>query len=131
MRERFTRFMYGRYGVDALSKFLLIIWVISLLLSAIFGMPILYILAMVLMFYLYFRMFSRNIQKRYSENMKFLQYKNRVKGYFGKISRDMKTRRTHHIYTCPNCKQRIRIPRGKGKISVSCPKCYNEFIKKS
>ncbi|MCI8670288.1 MAG: hypothetical protein HFI34_12350 [Lachnospiraceae bacterium] len=131
MRDRFIRFMYGRYGVDDLSKFMLILGAVFLLISGIIGIPLLYLLAVVMMAYLYFRMFSRNIQKRYSENMKFLEYKNRVKVFFSKIHRDMKTRKTHHIYTCPNCRQRIRIPKGKGRISIRCPKCYTEFIKKS
>ena len=76
------RFMYGRYGVDDLSKFMLILGAVFLLISGLFGIPVLYLLAIVMMAYLYFRMFSRNIQKRYSENMKFLGYKNRVKGFF-------------------------------------------------
>lgn len=131
MREKLARFMYGRYGVDNFSKFLMVVSVVLLLISGIFGISILYFIAIVIMIYLYFRMFSKNIQRRYSENTKYLNQKNRIKNIFTHFKRDMNTRRTHHIYSCPNCRQRIKIPKGKGKISVRCPKCYTEFIKNS
>ena len=61
----------------------------------------------------------------------FLKYKNQVVLFFNKEKRMMQDRVKFHIYTCPSCGQKIRIPRGKGKIAITCPKCKNEFIKKS
>mgnify|MGYP000175811789 FL=1 len=81
--------------------------------------------------YTYFRMLSRNIQKRYAENQKYLSMTAKIRQWFRKEKNMMEQRKTHHIYTCPSCGQKIRIPRGKGKIEIDCPKCHTKFIKKS
>ena len=88
-------------------------------------------LVLVLLVYVYFRMFSRNIQKRYEENVKYLQMKGRIVSVFQKEKRMAQDRKVNHIYKCPSCKQKIRVPRGKGKICITCPKCRTEFTKKS
>lgn len=75
--------------------------------------------------------FSRNISRRYAENQKFMQVFSPVQNMIvSKISgaRDLKT---HRHFRCPSCKQKIRVPRGRGKIQITCPKCGQEFIKKS
>lgn len=131
MREKLQRFMIGRYGVDALGRFLLgavvVLWAINLFVNS----KILYSWALLLMVYAYFRMFSRNTTKRYQENVKFLQIKNKVVARFKSEKSQLKQRKTHHIYRCPTCKQKIRIPRGKGRICITCPKCKTEFTKVS
>jgi len=133
MREKLQRFMAGRYGVDAFSKFLmgsvLVLWVLDLFINS----RILYSWSILLIIYMYFRMFSRNIQKRYQENIKFLQMKSKVLGKlkWNQLKSDVKGRKTHHIYRCPTCRQKIRIPRGKGRICITCPKCKTEFTKTS
>ena len=129
MKERLQRFMYGRYGVDALGKFIigaaLVICVLNLFIhSFIFS-----ILIWALLIYSYYRMFSKNVQKRYNENVKFLNFKTRIVGKFKKEQSYMKQRKTHHIYKCPTCKQKIRIPNGKGRICITCPKCKTQFTK--
>ena len=115
MKERMQRFMAGRYGNDQLNQFIFIVAIISL----------------VLLILAYVRVFSRNINKRYEENMKFLQKKDAILNKFRKQKYYAAQRRNFHIYTCPQCKQKIRIPKGKGKISITCPKCRTSFIKKS
>ena len=131
MREKIQRFMIGRDGVDALGKFLLgavvVLWAINLFANS----RILYSWALLLMVYAYFRMFSRNTTKRYQENAKFLQIKNKVVAKFKSEKSQLKQRKTHHIYRCPTCRQKIRIPRGKGRICITCPKCKTEFTKVS
>ena len=131
MREKLQKFMIGRYGVDAFGKFLLgavvVLWAINLFANN----KILYSWALLLMVYAYFRMFSRNTTKRYQENLKFLQIKNKVVARFKSEKSQLKQRKTHHIYRCPTCRQKIRIPRGKGRICITCPKCKAEFIKRS
>lgn len=121
----------GRYGVDQFARFLNLFVIILLVVSMLTRQWVLYLFALALMTYSYFRIFSRNRSKRYAENTKYLQKTVKIRGYFATLSRDMRTRRTHHIYRCPSCRQKIRIPRGKGKIAVRCPKCSTEFIKKS
>ena len=131
MKEKFRRFMIGRYGVDAFGRFLLILtvifWGINLFVDNIF----LYSWAFVILIYAYFRMFSRNTSKRYQENLKYLQIKNKVVSKFKTKQSQLKQRKTHHIYRCPSCKQKIRIPKGKGRICITCPKCKTEFTKVS
>ena len=134
MKEKLIRFMQGRYGVDQLSKFLLILGLVVVVISALFNSRvslILYILGWVLVIYCYFRVFSRNIPKRYAENQAFLEKTYKIRMFFQKQKNIWQQRKTHHIYTCPSCKQKIRIPKGKGKIEVRCPKCGATFIKKS
>ena len=80
---------------------------------------------------LYFRIFSRNIQQRYAENQKYLQMTSKFRFRFNKEKNLMKQRKTHHIYSCPGCGQKVRIPRGKGKIEIECPKCHTKFVKRS
>ena len=81
--------------------------------------------------YSYFRILSRNTRKRYSENLKYLSYQNRVTTWFGKQQVRFKQRKDYHYYRCPQCGQQLRVPRGRGKISITCPKCGHQFIKKS
>lgn len=129
MRERFQRFMMGRYGTDAFSKFLMIVWIILWGLNLFVNSAILSLLSLGLLFCIYYRMFSRNIQKRYQENIKYLNIKNKIVSKLRSEKSIMKQRKTHHIYKCPTCKQKIRIPRGKGRICITCPKCKTEFTK--
>ena len=69
--------------------------------------------------------------KRYAENQKYLQVTSKFRLRFNKEKNLMKQRKTHHIYSCPGCGQKIRIPRGKGKIEIECPKCHTKFVKRS
>ncbi len=130
MREKLVRFMQGRYGVDQFNRFLMILAMILMVFS-IFGADVCYVLAIAVMIYAYYRMFSKQIYKRSGENQKYLQYEWKVKGWFGKKKSEIHQRKTHHIYKCPNCKQKIRVPKGRGRIAITCRKCHHEFIKKS
>ena len=119
----FRRFMTGRYGTDKLNSLLLglglatcfinlFVWndIARLILTAVsYGFMILAL----------YRCFSRNTYKRYRENRKYMLFRERI--------RDRKNR----YFSCPRCHQPVRVPRGKGKISISCPKCGNKFVKKT
>ena len=131
MKERMQRFMAGRYGNDQLNQFIFIVAIISMVLEIITRQSLFYTLTLVLLILAYVRVFSRNINKRYEENIKFLQKKDAILNKFRKQKYYAAQRRNFHIYTCPQCKQKIRIPKGKGKISITCPKCRTSFIKKS
>lgn len=135
MREKMVRFMQGRYGVDSLSKCLLVCGLIVVFGTAFIDNPLVggicNLLGWVIIIYCYFRLFSRNVTKRYAENQAFLAKTYKVRCFFVRQKEMLKQRRVYHIYQCPGCKQKIRIPRGKGKIEVRCPKCGTTFIKKS
>lgn len=108
--------------------------ILVLILDVIFtftGWDILYLFSFLLAVWCIWRIFSRNISRRYAENQKFMQVFSPVQNMIvSKISgaRDLKT---HRHFRCPSCKQKIRVPRGRGKIQITCPKCGQEFIKKS
>lgn len=135
MKEKFMRFMQGRYGVDQFSKSMLIVGLVVILLSSFFTRTgagtLFYFLGWVLIIYCYFRIFSRNISKRYAENQAYLAKTYKIRTFFQRQKNSLNQRKVYHIYKCPGCKQKIRIPRGKGKIEIRCPKCGTTFIKKS
>ena len=81
--------------------------------------------------YTYFRMLSRNISRRYNENQIYLKYRYKVIAKFNGFKARMRDRKTHRVFKCPGCSQKIRVPRGKGRISIKCPKCRIEFIKRT
>uniref|UniRef100_UPI004057BFA9 hypothetical protein n=1 Tax=Acetatifactor sp. TaxID=1872090 RepID=UPI004057BFA9 len=130
MKEKLYRFMVGRYGSDQFNRFIMIVALVLVVLSM-FGIPFLNTLGLLCLIYAYFRMFSKNIYKRRAENAAYMKYEYKVRQKFATFKRDMQQRKTHHIYRCPSCKQKIRIPRGRGKIEISCPKCRYTFIKRS
>lgn len=131
LRDRFIRFMQGRYGPDRFSKFLIIAGLIFTILSRLTGWFILYVFAFCMLIYSYIRVFSKNINKRYEQNQKYVYYENKIKKLFKEIKNEFKQRKTHRIFMCPSCKQKIRVPKGKGKIEIACPKCHTKFIRKS
>lgn len=131
MKEKFMRFMYGRYGVDTLGKYSLGAGLATMVLSIVFDSYTLSLLSWFFIILTYFRMFSRNLYKRSSENQTFLNKTYKLRTWFGNQKNMMAQRKTHHIYRCPGCKQKIRVPRGKGRIEIRCPKCYTTFIKNS
>lgn len=131
MKEKLIRFMAGRYGVDSLGKFTLVAGLAAMLLAGWFDSLLLVILAWVLIICSYFRMFSKNIYKRAAENQTFLGKTYKLRSWFTRQKNLSAQRKDYHIYKCPGCRQKIRIPRGKGKIEVRCPKCSRTFIKKS
>ena len=131
MKEKLIRFMYGRNGVDSLGKFVLAISIIVMLLAGWTDSLIPSYLSWIGIIYLYFRMFSRNIYKRSSENQWYLNKTYKIRTFFYRQKNLLLQRKTHHIYKCPTCRQKIRVPRGKGRIEIRCPKCNTRFIKKS
>ena len=117
------RFMAGRYGTDKLNTYILALGVIFCLVSMFFPTAVgkLFLTALSYFFLIWamFRTFSRNTYRRYQENRKFLSLLNRLKD------------RQHRYFNCPKCRQQVRVPRGKGKISITCPKCGDRFIRKT
>ena len=115
--------MTGRYGTDRLNMVILCAGLAASILSSLVRvMPlnlIFWLLSYVLMILAIWRSLSRNTYKRYQENRKFLQIVDRLKD------------REHRYFDCPKCRQMVRVPRGKGKISITCPRCREKFVKKT
>jgi len=129
--DRLKKMMMGRYGVDQLSNFMITISIIIIIASSIWKIPFLNILSTAILIISYARVFSRNINKRYQENAKFLNYWNPIKYKYINLLNRIKSIRTHKYLKCPNCKQKLRVPRGKGKININCSKCHNKFEARS
>ena len=131
MKEKFIQFMQGRYGgADKLNSHLMYLLFILVIIELFTNSKPLMILSLFLMFYIYFRMFSKNIYKRYAENQKYVQFIAPITkkvNFFKKKRKD----KTHKYYKCPTCKQVVRVPKGRGKIEISCPKCHTKFIKRT
>lgn len=136
MRERIARLMMGRNGVDHFARFTSISACVMLLLSVLSRRVellsnLFWILGLALLFYSYFRAFSRNIYQRQRENARYLQFQRKVTGFFA-VRRDMwRQRKQYRFFKCPSCKATLRVPRGKGKIRVVCRKCGNAFETKT
>ena len=119
----FRRFMAGRYGTDKLNTLFRWIATAGILLSLFLpvGWPnlVAVLLAYILMGVVIFRMLSRNTYQRHKENRRYLNFLERLKD------------REHKYFACPKCKQSVRVPKGKGKIAITCPKCREKFVKKT
>lgn len=141
MRDKLNQFMQGRYGNDDLNRFLMKIILAKIRTITIyrknriwrrcFIKPYFYWIALALLIYCYIRMFSRNIYKRSEENRWFLNKTSNMRDFWSNRKYNAQQMKNYHIYKCPGCGQKIRIPRGKGKIEVRCPKCRTTFIKRS
>lgn len=133
-REKFARFMYGRYGNDQFSKFLLIATLVCVVLSWFFGgavSSVLYILGLASLIFCYVRMFSKNIYKRQQENAWYLRRQKAVTGWFRSVKERWQQRKDYKFFRCPSCHALLRVPKGKGKIQLTCRKCGNRFERKS
>ena len=123
LRAGLRNFMAGRYGTDKLGLTLLVTSLVLSLISTFVGSVLLRLILSlayyVLMFWAIFRMLSRNTYARYEENRKFLRFFDQLKD------------REHRYFCCPHCRQTVRVPRGKGKIAITCPRCREKFIKKT
>ena len=131
MREKLRQFMIGRYGVDDLSRVQIIAALVLLLVSTFLRVNILYWLGLALLIYSYFRILSRNVSKRYEENQRFLNAKYKAVVKKNNMKKRWAQRGTYRFFKCPQCRQTGRVPKGRGKICITCPKCKTEFIKKS
>ena len=123
--------MQGRYGADQMGQMLSAVSMVFLIISLFSRNQAWFLLAVIGIVYNYFRMFSKNTYKRAAENQKYLQMTRGIRTFFYRQRNMITQRKTHHIYKCPSCKQKIRVPKGKGKIEIRCPKCNTRFIKRS
>lgn len=123
MASGLRRFMAGRYGTDRLSMVMLCVslafMIVDSFVTNVSVKLLLWAGSYILMIWAIVRSLSRNTYKRYEENRRFCQLFDQLKD------------RQHRYFNCPRCRQRVRVPRGKGKINITCPKCREKFIKKT
>ena len=131
MRDKLRSFLMGRYGPDQLYIAMFVTAGVLGLVSAVTGFGPLYYVALVLLLLAAFRAWSRNIPARRRENDRFLTLwmpvKNKVTGWFRRL-RDLPH---YRFFRCPGCKNLLRVPRKKGKVQISCPRCGERFIRKT
>lgn len=127
--ERVNKFFQGRYGTDALGRFMLVVMLILMVLYMATGWLAADLLSIVLTVLIIYRMLSRNYAKRSEENRKFLKLTEPVRLWVKNLFGGKNS--THKVFLCPECKQKVRVPKGKGRIQITCPKCRHEFIKRS
>lgn len=130
IKNTLIRFMQGRYGTDTLNNFLLFTAIAIAFVNLFIKTPFLTILSDLILILTLFRMFSRNVWKRRQENMKFMDTTKPVRSWFS-IRRKNLTDKEHRYYSCPHCHQFVRVPRGRGKIEITCPRCKTTFERKS
>ena len=133
MMERLRRFMQGRYGNDQLNMFLIICGcVLTLILSLFVPGRFYYLRSIGTVFYIIalFRSFSKNCDKRRSENAKFMELSKPWRVFIMKKIGQLQDK-DHRYYNCPQCHRTLRVPKGRGKINISCPHCGKQFKKKT
>ena len=144
LKQRFQEsagtFMYGRNGMDRLSQFMLYLSLLLLIVSAILfsvssgsniSATILQYAAVLLLVLGYFRAFSRNLVKRRNENLQYLKTVYPISNWFRSKRQRLKMRKNYKLFTCPTCKTTLRIPKGKGRVCLTCPRCHSKFEGKS
>jgi predicted RNA-binding Zn-ribbon protein involved in translation (DUF1610 family) len=120
-------FMY-RYGMDSLNRALMVLYVIFLIISLITRQDIFIYISLGIAVYQVYRALSRNFTARAKENQVFIKFWNPIKRKYYSIKKKI-TDKTHRYFKCPKCKTEIRVPKNKGKIRITCPKCSEQFIK--
>lgn len=134
LRQWFSKFMYGRYGIDEYGRFLSIVALIPLFLSFIIREKVgagLFGVTLAILIYQYFRLFSRQTAKRQAENQVYLKVKNRVANEFRGMKSRFSQRKKYKFFRCKKCHAYLRVPRGKGKVSIRCSRCGNQFSAKA
>lgn len=131
MKEKFYRFMQGRNGMDELARMHSWLVLILLLVGMFTRIGLFSLLALGLLIYMYFRVFSRNTSKRYEENRKYLDFRYNRTVAWNRFKKRFAQRRDYKFFKCPMCRQEVRVPRGHGKIEITCPKCREKFIRRT
>lgn len=127
MRNFLAKFMYGRYGLDPLSKFMMILWFATAAVNIALKSNILYALSMIPAFLFFFRVLSRNTAKRRAENVKFQAIAGKITLWLKFRLQKLREIKTHRYIRCPGCHAVLRFPRRTGKHTAVCPKCKNRF----
>ena len=131
LSSRLAQFLYGRNGFDNLARTCNAVAILLLVINIFAQSTIIYFLWVAFFGYSIFRVYSKNIPKRYAENQKFMEITEVPRKYMKLVGLQWRDRSVSRFYICKCCHQQIRVPKGKGRIEIRCPKCGNRFIKKT
>ena len=126
-RDKFIRFMYGRYGADELYRFTNIVFFVLVLVNCFVRTWIIYVMLLGILMWQFSRLFSRNIPARQRENRKYLSMRNAFTGFFKRTYMRIRDYRSFRYRRCPSCRATLRLPAKKGKHTTRCPKCGREI----
>ncbi|MGN1398708.1 MAG: hypothetical protein ACI4WG_01755 [Erysipelotrichaceae bacterium] len=127
IQNKMRNFMVGRYGVDQLYVFNTYFLLVLIVLELFFKNRIYNYLVLAFMIFNIYRPFSKNHNARYKENQIFLKLKGKVTSFFKLQKKKFTERKLYSYKKCPNCKKTLRLKKVKGKHTVVCPNCKNEF----
>lgn len=123
--------MQGRYGFDHFSQVIIIVALLISVVGTLFHSSLFTSLSYIPLAYAVYRTLSKDVNKRSQENYKFGFHVSNLKNRIEKRVRLIRGSQTHRFYQCPKCGQTIRVPKGKGKIMITCPKCKHTFVKRT
>ena len=126
-KNKFLMFMQGRYGIDSLGKAMFVLYLILTIINMVLLSTLIYIIGLLILIICIFRFFSKNISKRYNENLKYLQFANGFKDFMEKKKNRANDNKTYCFKRCPNCGKTLRLPRKAGKHNTKCPVCGCDF----
>lgn len=135
MKGNFAKFMCGRRGMDEFSRFLygltMLFLILSLCIPNVMGRFVFLLLAIVAMVLTFWRCLSKNLNKRWKENERYMKKTQKLRDW-AHLRRDMwRQRKEYKFFKCPSCKAVLRVPKGKGKVRIVCRKCGTAFEKKT
>lgn len=131
IKDGFRSFMTGRYGGDQLTRVQVWTGLILYLIAIFTGIGLLSYLGLALYIWAFFRMFSRNVEKRAMENQRYLQAVSKARTSASQARNRFKNRKEYKYFRCPKCKSYLKLPRNVGEVTVTCGKCRNQFRKKA
>lgn len=127
---KIRNFLSGRYGNDQLNIFLFILGCVLTFILSLFKTPYISLISYIPYGFAIFRMLSKNFVKRQQENAKFLTLSEPWRKFIKEKFRQFQDK-SHRYFRCPKCNRTLRVPKGKGKIKISCPHCNKEFVKRT
>jgi DNA-directed RNA polymerase subunit RPC12/RpoP len=128
IRNFLRNFMIGRYGPDHLGVAMILLSIVLSVTYSLTDLVVFLYIAYIIAGFAFFRMLSRNIMRRRAENDKFIRYYWPIKTKIQEWISNFKQRKVYKFFRCPSCRSKLRVPRGKGKIQVTCPKCGERFL---
>ncbi len=124
---KIQQFMIGRNGLDRFNKFLFLIYAVLIIVNIFVNSLIIYLIELALAGYIVFRTLSKNLYRRGRENQAYMKIEAPVKAFFVRQKNKIRDVKTHRYIRCKHCKAQLRVKRRKGKHTVRCPKCRQEF----